>query len=70
MAGAQVSPAPLAVAALILARGGGGEERQSAPPPTPWLDPHGEAPAVGSLALNPADNALGWRPTPACSAAR
>ena len=48
----------LAAAALLCACGGG-EERRSAPP---WLNPHGEAPVVGSLAVNPADNALQYRP--------
>ena len=58
MAGTVGRLLPLAAAALLCACGGG-EERQSA---APWLNPHGEAPVVGSLAVNPADNAL-WMAT-------
>jgi photosystem II stability/assembly factor-like uncharacterized protein len=61
MAGAVGRLLGVAAAALILGACGG-DERQSAPPPPPWLDPHGEAPVVGSLAVNPADSAL-WMAT-------
>jgi photosystem II stability/assembly factor-like uncharacterized protein len=58
MAGTVGRLLPLAAAALICACGGGEEPRSAAP----WLDPDGQAPVVGSLAVNPADNAL-WMAT-------
>ena len=52
--------AALLLAAALSACGGedGSEERSGTPLAVPWLDPDGEFPIVGSLAVNPADDRL------------
>jgi hypothetical protein len=54
----------LLVAAALAACGDadGGDERSGTPPAVPWLDPDGDVPIVGSLAVNPADGRL-WMAT-------
>ena len=54
----------LAAAALCACGGGedGAAAEQETPLAVPWLDPDGEFPVVGSLAVNPADAKL-WMAT-------
>jgi photosystem II stability/assembly factor-like uncharacterized protein len=69
MAGAVARPVVLLailVAAMLAACGGedagGRDEAAAGADAVPWLDPDGEFPVVGSLAVNPADDAL-WMST-------
>src|SRR5688572_8574144 len=49
----------VAAVALLGACGDeGGAGAQDAQPAVPWIDPDGEFPIVGSLAINPADDTL------------
>ena len=52
----------VAAAALVAACGGGSAAEQSASRGAAWIDPSGDDPVVGSLAIDPADRAL-WLAT-------